>query len=150
LAFGFFYCVLLAKTAFTQQQLVACVWRCVLVSAFGLIVDWLWAVFASRTGDVCCFADLFLCSIWVFVFVWVRRFLIFHKTAIVGGCFLGSAFFSLSVSVWDTHFPPHGIHGSMLEAHSCVCGTMYSSPYSSTPKNRTIHILLQSQPTQKH
>jgi hypothetical protein len=64
------------------------------------------------------------CFVCFSLFVWVWRFLIFHKTAGVDGCFLGLQGFSAPVSVWDTRFFPHAIHGSMLKWAGCGCECM--------------------------
>jgi hypothetical protein len=55
--------------------------------------------------------------------MWVRRFTGNHKTATVCGCFLLKQCFSLPVSVWFECFLPHAVHGAMLNAARCGCGS---------------------------
>ncbi len=40
--------------------------------------------------------------------------------------------FSAPVGMWDMHFSPHALHGSMLEATGCGCENMYRLFFFST------------------
>ena len=62
--------------------------------------------------------------------MWAKRFYNFYMSANETSSAASLHCFLTSVSDWEVGFCPHGVHGSMLKGHSCVCGCMLSLFFS--------------------